>query len=138
MPEDWMPITASSSKVMSSWNCGSWHCFCREEIAVQGEDPVAALPADGHVHSEWSWDATDGSMEQTCARAVAMELPAAAFTEHADYTTWSVRGGTAVSFGSDAHDPASIAHRFTEAAAMAEAIGFRPGRHICDYWPRRG
>ena len=51
---------------------------------------------------------------------------------------WYEAGGTAVSFGSDAHDPASIAHRFSEAAAMAEAIGFRPGRHICDYWPRLG
>jgi histidinol-phosphatase (PHP family) len=46
--------------------------------------------ADGHVHSEWSWDAESGSMEQTCAQAVAMGLPAIAFTEHADYTTWRV------------------------------------------------
>jgi histidinol-phosphatase (PHP family) len=48
------------------------------------------MPADGHVHTEWSWDAPDGSMEQTCARAVEMGLPAVAFTEHADYTTWPV------------------------------------------------
>jgi histidinol-phosphatase (PHP family) len=51
---------------------------------------VVVLPADGHVHSEWSWDATDGSMEGTCARAVDLGLPAVAFTEHADYTTWMV------------------------------------------------
>jgi histidinol-phosphatase (PHP family) len=51
------------------------------------------LPADGHVHSEWSWDAVNGSMEQTCARAVAIGLPAVAFTEHADYTPWTVLGG---------------------------------------------
>jgi histidinol-phosphatase (PHP family) len=48
------------------------------------------LPADGHVHSQWSYDAPDGSMEQTCARAAAMGLPAVAFTEHADYTPWIV------------------------------------------------
>jgi histidinol-phosphatase (PHP family) len=48
------------------------------------------LPADSHVHSEWSWDAPDGSMELTCARAVEMGLPTVAFTEHADYITWSV------------------------------------------------
>jgi len=48
------------------------------------------LPVDSHVHSEWSWDAPDGSMERTCARAVDMGLPAVAFTEHADYTTWTV------------------------------------------------
>jgi histidinol-phosphatase (PHP family) len=40
--------------------------------------------------SEWSWDAPGDSMERTCARAVEMGLPAVAFTEHADYTTWKV------------------------------------------------
>ena len=29
-------------------------------------------------------------MELTCARAVDLGLPAVAFTEHADYTTWIV------------------------------------------------
>jgi len=48
------------------------------------------LPADNHVHSEWSWDALHGSMERTCAGATAIGLPAVAFTEHADYTTWTV------------------------------------------------
>ncbi|WP_063039933.1 PHP domain-containing protein [Nocardia pseudovaccinii] len=48
------------------------------------------LPADSHVHSEWSWDtggpASDaaGRMERTCARAVAIGLPAVIFTEHLD------------------------------------------------------
>jgi histidinol-phosphatase (PHP family) len=51
------------------------------------------LPADSHVHSEWSWDAPDGSMERTCARALDMGLPAVAFTEHADYTPWTVLPG---------------------------------------------
>jgi histidinol-phosphatase (PHP family) len=37
------------------------------------------LPADSHVHTEWSWDAPDGSMERTCARAVEIGLPAIAF-----------------------------------------------------------
>jgi len=45
------------------------------------------LPADGHVHSQWSWDARDvGSMADTCARAAAVGLPAVAFTEHVDFT----------------------------------------------------
>ncbi|HZC26239.1 MAG TPA: PHP domain-containing protein [Actinopolymorphaceae bacterium] len=48
------------------------------------------LPTDSHVHSEWSWDALRGSMERTCARAVEIGLPAVAFTEHADYTAWTV------------------------------------------------
>jgi histidinol-phosphatase (PHP family) len=45
-----------------------------------------ALPADGHVHSQWSWDADLGSMDATCAQAVRMGLPAIAFTDHVDFT----------------------------------------------------
>src|SRR5919202_7070881 len=52
------------------------------------------LPADGHVHSEWSWDARLGSMERTCERAVELGLPAVAFTEHADRTTWPAPPGS--------------------------------------------
>jgi histidinol-phosphatase (PHP family) len=47
------------------------------------------LPADNHVHSEWSWDALNGSMEQTCARAAEIGLSALAFTEHVDHTKWT-------------------------------------------------
>jgi histidinol-phosphatase (PHP family) len=48
------------------------------------------LPPDGHVHTEWSWDAAAGSMVRSCARAVELGLPAIAFTEHADFTGWIV------------------------------------------------
>jgi histidinol-phosphatase (PHP family) len=47
------------------------------------------LPADNHVHSEFSWDTgVNASMEETCGRAVALGLPAIAFTEHVDFTEW--------------------------------------------------
>jgi histidinol-phosphatase (PHP family) len=48
------------------------------------------LPSDNHVHSEWSWDAPVASMEQSCARAVEIGLPAIAFTEHLDHTVWRI------------------------------------------------
>lgn len=48
------------------------------------------LPADSHVHSEWSWDAPIASMERSCAQAVDLGLPAIAFTEHVDHTIWTV------------------------------------------------
>lgn len=48
------------------------------------------LPADSHVHSEWSWDAPMGSMHRSCVRAVELGLPAIAFTEHLDHTVWTV------------------------------------------------
>ncbi|MBO0775900.1 MAG: PHP domain-containing protein [Actinobacteria bacterium] len=52
-----------------------------------GSEPV--LPADSHVHSEWSYD-TGGqaSMIASCQRAVDLGVPAVAFTEHLDFTDW--------------------------------------------------
>lgn len=53
------------------------------------------LPADSHVHSEFSWDtggptsAAVGTMRRTCARAVRIGVPAVVFTEHLDVTGWS-------------------------------------------------
>src|SRR6202171_3310880 len=44
-----------------------------------------SLPPDLHVHTEWSWDAPRGHMEQSCERAIEVGLPAIAFTEHADW-----------------------------------------------------
>ena len=52
------------------------------------------LPADGHVHTQWSWDAPAGDMERSCARAVELGLPSIAFTDHADFTTWDWPAGT--------------------------------------------
>jgi histidinol-phosphatase (PHP family) len=56
-----------------------------------------ALPADCHVHSEWSWDTggptsstAAGTMERTCQRAIKIGLPAVAFTEHLDLTGWHI------------------------------------------------
>lgn len=48
------------------------------------------LPADLHTHTEFSWDTAAGDMEGSCARAVALGLPAIAFTEHTDFVTWDV------------------------------------------------
>lgn len=47
-------------------------------------------PIDSHVHSEWSWDAPNGDMVAACTRAAQLGLPAIAFTEHLDHTTWRV------------------------------------------------
>lgn len=49
---------------------------------------------------------------------------------------WYEEGGPAVTFGSDAHVPDAVARRFGAAAAVVEAVGFRPGRHPQDFWIR--
>jgi histidinol-phosphatase (PHP family) len=49
---------------------------------------------------------------------------------------WREAGGTAVSFGSDAHQPWRVADKFKEAVSVAEAAGFSPGRDPFDFWRR--
>lgn len=46
------------------------------------------LAADLHVHTEWSWDAGRGSMEESCRRALELGLPAIAFTDHSDFNPY--------------------------------------------------
>lgn len=48
------------------------------------------LPPDNHVHSEFSWDASNGSMIASCERALELGLPSIAFTEHADMAAWAI------------------------------------------------
>ena len=48
------------------------------------------LPPDNHVHTEFSWDASNGSMHASCARAVELGLPSVAFTEHVDMAAWAI------------------------------------------------
>lgn len=49
---------------------------------------------------------------------------------------WHEVGGAAVSFGSDAHTPGAVGGGFADAAAVAEAAGFRPTRDRFDFWRR--
>jgi histidinol-phosphatase (PHP family) len=49
---------------------------------------------------------------------------------------WYEVGGAAVSFGSDAHEPDLLAHRFAQTAALAEAAGFRPAADPHAFWIR--
>lgn len=60
---------------------------------------MTALPADAHVHSEWSWDwasvpGSRDSMVRMCERAMRIGLPAIVFTEHLDFEDdWMVDDG---------------------------------------------
>ena len=49
---------------------------------------------------------------------------------------WREEGGSAVTFGSDAHEPAELARGFAAAAGLAEAAGFRPAADPLQPWPR--
>ncbi len=52
--------------------------------------PGVTIPPDNHVHTEFSWDATNGSMRASCERAIELGLPSIAFTEHVDMTAWVI------------------------------------------------
>ena len=47
---------------------------------------------------------------------------------------WREEGGTAVSFGSDAHVASRVADKFREAVEVAEAAGFIRGSDPADFW----
>ncbi len=49
---------------------------------------------------------------------------------------WRDCGGTAVSFGSDAHQPWRVGDKFKQAAGIAEAAGFSPGRDPFEFFRR--
>jgi histidinol-phosphatase (PHP family) len=49
---------------------------------------------------------------------------------------WRQEGGEEVCFGSDSHEPAKIAAGFAAAAAVVEAIGFRPAADPAAHWRR--
>jgi histidinol-phosphatase (PHP family) len=53
------------------------------------------LPADQHVHTQWSPDAPQGSMRDACARAAELGLPGITVTDHADLTTLTVSADAA-------------------------------------------
>lgn len=47
------------------------------------------LPADNHIHTQFSWDTRSrSSMIRACDQALQSGLPAVAFTEHVDFTQW--------------------------------------------------
>jgi histidinol-phosphatase (PHP family) len=47
----------------------------------------SVLPPDNHVHTQWSWDApAEASMARSCEQALAVGVPAVAFTDHLDFT----------------------------------------------------
>jgi histidinol-phosphatase (PHP family) len=48
------------------------------------------LPADNHVHTQFSWDApAAASMARSCEQALAVGVGCLAFTDHLDFTDWT-------------------------------------------------
>lgn len=99
--------------------------------------PLRSWPADAGLVP---WDALEepfrAALQALAASGRALEVNTRLPLEPRVVTWWREAGGEAVTFGSDAHLPAALAHGFAEAAAMVEARGFRPGRTPHDWWAR--
>ena len=77
-----------------------------------------------------------GALRATARSGRALEINTRLPLHGTILTWWYEEGGDAVTFGSDAHLPALVAQGFIEAAHMAEAHGFRPGKNPYDLWGR--
>ena len=49
---------------------------------------------------------------------------------------WRQEGGQAITFASDAHEPAALAAGFADAAGLVGAAGFAAGHDPCGFWNR--
>lgn len=76
------------------------------------------------------------ALRATAESGKALEISTAVPLHDTVLRWWHEEGGDAVTSGSDAHEPSEVARHFLEAAAMAEAHGFRPGRDPLDFWTR--
>lgn len=95
--------------------------------------PAPPPVPDRHVHTEWSWDAAQGDMLASCARAVELGVPAVAFTEHADFTRWVTVAATTGARGGSSKDRPQIA----AAAALGGRWEWSDGRVSGRSWPVR-
>src|SRR5215213_11888235 len=90
------PLAAPAIAVVEPFYRYSGHAAACSALDRPVEYPGMLLTGDGHVHSEWSLDtggpgsAAAGRMEAMCRRALKIGLPALAFTEHLDLTSWVI------------------------------------------------
>ena len=88
--------------------------------------PMTPWPDDGHVHTEWSWDAVAGDLLGTCARAHEIGLRGLAFTEHAEFGSWAIpralHDGVPARFRVHLDDAGRVAPAELDVAGYLEAL----------------
>jgi histidinol-phosphatase (PHP family) len=108
------------------------------EVLAHIDYPIRSWPADkaGPFKPAAFEDEFRHALRATARSGRALEINTRIPLHATILAWWHEEGGDAVTFGSDAHLPAYVGHGFTEAAQMAEAHGFRPGRNPYDLWGR--
>jgi histidinol-phosphatase (PHP family) len=107
------------------------------EVLAHIDYPVRSWPGTGDRFEPQHFEEEFRHALRTAAAAGrALELSTKVPLHATILRWWREEGGKAISFGSDAHDPGSIARGFAESVQLAEAHGFHPGRTPCELWGR--
>ena len=124
------------------------HAFFTETLAmIEGGQPFQTLAHIDYPKRYWPGYREEDFDEQLRAilvAAVKRELVLEVNTTRGNVLCpsqtvlgwWRELGGAAISFGSDAHDPAKVAAGFEQAAEMVEAAGFKPAAEPTALWRR--
>lgn len=107
------------------------------EVLAHIDYPVRSWPADAVRFDPNDFeDEFRHALRATAASGRALEVSTKVPLHAAILRWWRDEGGTAITFGSDAHDPDAVARGLREAAQMAETFGFRPGVTPSELWGR--
>jgi histidinol-phosphatase (PHP family) len=106
------------------------------QVLAHLDFPRRYWPRGAHLYREEPFEAEyRTALRALAASGRALEINTKSPLASVDLVRWwREEGGTAVSFGSDAHLPGRVGDRFKLAVDVVEAAGFRPGRDPYDFW----
>jgi histidinol-phosphatase (PHP family) len=106
------------------------------QVLAHIDFPRRYWPKGPHLYQEEPFEQEyRAAMRALAASGRALEINTKSPLASVDLVRWwRESGGTAVSFGSDAHLPNRVGDRFKLAVDIVEAAGFRPGRDPYDFW----
>ena len=107
------------------------------EILAHIDYPIRYWPADVAPFDPLDFeDEFRHALRTTAESGRALEFSTVIPLDRQLLQWWYDEGGAAISFASDAHDPASVARGFRAAAELAESVGFRPDPRVVQLWHR--
>ena len=106
------------------------------QVLAHLDFPRRYWPRGAHLYREEPFEAEyRTALRALAASGRALEINTKSPLASVDLVRWwREEGGTAVSFGSDAHLPGRVGDRFKLAVDVVEAAGFKPGHDPHDFW----
>ena len=107
------------------------------EILAHIDYPIRYWPADVAPFDPLDFeDEFRHALRTTAESGRALEFSTVIPLDRQLLQWWYDEGGAAISFASDAHDPAAVARGFRAAADLAESIGYHPAPDVVRLWHR--